>query len=633
MEPKLSPTSDGPMDKFVKPCDKLANPAESTSPLAQSPQASVSVPREPLDEQEEEPDESYSLHWRWGNNNFKERGKGRTVEDWLKRNSEFRGIAKKNENKELVIERCGKAISSHFPCSLTENDQLTVKFIKAVDHTNQSVSGSVHPQRKRPSGELLMFHLWIRGGKNVVNIMRNPALKTDFCEMTVYAYRGEKVREALKRDGRLKDFVFEKNCVLSDTSTKANTGMSSLVDDLDGQTFKIILLHKSSPPESQPDSQDDAYMMQNEAKQSITTESVKDNIPKQNPNLNGNMAPENIWREIPNSKQMQCHLSSQFQDAVKGKTTLQGSELSCIQNLLRVEFGKNIQTCREVKTMKTLMNLSDSICQVRINDRPAGSGFLLFGRFVLTNAHVVKDIYDEHNGQLNERVTVHFSFESLNSMESGVAVQEVVGFEYGFDVSNYECDLALLRVCTDQTLPDGLINHIGLLPHSGGICIIGHPHGGVKKIDPCLIIPTENRTQVVERHHSENPAGVQPETPHYSENQQPIQMITQRFFEDVTKHVQHNRQALTYESCFYFGSSGSPVFDEHCNVVAMHSGGYVYHNVRGQRQSVIEYAHPLSFIKERIFVQMMKRTRPDVLAEYKAYQYKETGRKQKSHSI
>ncbi|XP_078028653.1 serine protease FAM111A-like [Epinephelus lanceolatus] len=618
MGPKLRPTSNGPMDKFVKPSYKLATPAGSTSPLAQSPQASAPVPRKPLDEQEEESDESYFIHWCCGDKNFKERSKGGTVEDFLKRNSEFRRIAEKNKNKELVIVRDGKAISSHFPCSLIKNDTLIIKFIKAVDHPKQSVGGSVRPQRKRPSGELVMFHVWTKGGKKVVNIMRNPALKTDFSEITVYAYKGEKVRKALRRDGRLKDVVFKKNCVLSHTSTDANTGMSSLVDDLDGETFKIILLNKSNPPESQPDSQDDAYMMQNEAEQSTTAESVNDNILEKKPKLNGNMAPEKILCEIPNSKIMQCHLSSQFQDVVKGKKTLQGSKLSRIQNLFRVEFGKNAQTCMEVKTMKTLMDLSNSVCQVRISNNPEGSGFLLFGKFVLTNAHVVKGIYNEYTRQLNERVTVHFSYESLNPMESGAAVEEVVGFEYGPVESSRECDWALLRVCADQTLPDALLKCFGFLPQSGGICIIGHPDGGVKKIDPCLIIPTENQNQVVERHRSENPDGVLPENHHYSENQQRIQMITQRFFEDVKKDVQRIRQLLTYESCFYSGSSGSPVFDKHCNVVAMHSGGYAYRNARGEGQSVIEYAHPLSFVNERIILQMVERRMFDVLKEYLA---------------
>ncbi|TDH05008.1 hypothetical protein EPR50_G00139100 [Perca flavescens] len=75
-----------------------------------------------------------------------------------------------------------------------------------------------------------------------------------------------------------------------------------------------------------------------------------------------------------------------------------------------------------------------------------------------------------------------------------------------------------------------------------------------------------------------------------------------------------------YESCFYFGSSGSPVFNEHCNVVAMHSGGYAYRNARGESQSVIEYGYPLSIIIEHIIVQMVER-RFDVLKEYLACNY------------
>lgn len=575
--------------------------------------------------QEEEPHATHSFVWCWS----KEKpttwtcNKAGTIEDVLKRSHKFRHIAGKNQNKELVIVKDGKLISSHFPCSLIKKDEsLTVKYVKAVDKPEQLVSGSHHLKRKVPSDELVMFDVLTKGGTNVANIMRNQVLKNNFQEITVYAYKGEKVRHALKRDGRLLNIVFRKNCALSHKGTEKETEMSSLVDDLDGETFQIILLNKSDPPGSQPGSLDDAYMMQNESQrsdsdvnqdppqQSTTTKSLNDSKPKEKSMLDGNKAPENIF-EIPDSKMKQKRLSSQFKDLVKGKKTLQGSKLSRIQNLFRVEYGKNVETCREVKTIKKLMDISHSVCQVRINGRAKGSGFLLFGKFVITNGHVIKDIYDESTGHLNERVTVHFSYESLDQMESGEAVEEVAGFEYGCDVSGHMYDWALLRLGDDQKLPDGLlpITLFGSRPQRGGICIIGHPNGGVKKMDPCLIIlPLKN------------PEGVLPESPHYSENQEHIQVVTHRFFEDVKKD-ERNRQALMYESCFYFGSSGSPVFDEHCNVVAMHSGGYGYRNARGESQSVLEYGYPLSVIIDHIIVQVVERGRFDVLKEYLACQY------------
>ncbi|XP_037604935.1 protein FAM111A-like isoform X2 [Sebastes umbrosus] len=608
-----------------------ASTSGSTPPLAQGQQGSAHVPRDPVDKQVEEPHATHSFEWSWGDIKpttctCKKAG---TVENLLKRSPQFNKIAKKNNNKELVILRDGRAISSHFPCCLIKNELLSIKYVEAVDKPKQPES-----QRKGPSGDLVTFHLLTRGGKKVVKIMRNPALK-DFQEMTVYAYKDEKVEQALRGDGRLQNTVFKKDCALSHKITESTTEMSSLVDDLDGKTFKIILLDKSSPPASQPGSLDDAYMVQTGSQRSVsdenqdpqqqssTTESVDENTPKKNTKPDGNKAPEKMSCEIPNSKTMQNRLVSEIRALVKVMKVQQGSKRISIQNLFRVDYGKNAQTCREVKTMKELMKLSDSVCQVRIKGKAKGSGFLLFDKFVLTNGHVVRGIFNESTGKPYKRVTVHFSFESLGQMESGAAVKEVkevAGFELCDDESGHKHDWALLSLGDDQTLPDVLLTRFGFLPQIGAICIIGHPDGGVKKIDPCLIIPTENRIQVVEKRRGENPEGVEPFNPYYRENLETIQLITDRFFDDASND-KSNRQALSYESCFYFGSSGSPVFDEHCNVVAMHSGGYAYSNARGETQSVIEYGYPLSIITEHIIVQMVKREKFDVLKKYLACSY------------
>ncbi|KAM9348869.1 serine protease FAM111A-like [Symphorus nematophorus] len=628
------PLSSGTLFPMVY--DKAATTPGYNMPLTQHQLGSAPAPRPPLDKQRKEAHATHSFEWcssdmKLTNLTCNQAG---TVEDSLKKSAQFRGIAAKNQNRELFIIRDGKAISSHCPCSLIKDKRLTVKYIKAIDKLKGSDEsrGIDHPQRKRPSNKLVMFHLLSRGGENVKNIMMNPEIKKNIASVSVYAYKGEKVKHALKRDGRLMNTVFKKNCALSDTQTEIITEMSNPVDDLDGKTFKIILLNKSSPPESQPGSLDDAYILQDEplrsdsdgnqdsAQQSATTESVNDNTPTEKPKIDGNMTTEKILCEIPNSKKMQRHLSSQFKGAVKGMKTQQ-SKLSRIQNHFRVEFGKNAQTCREVKTMKKLMDLSDSVCHVRINGRPGGSGFLLFDNFVLTNGHVVKNIYNENTGQLDERVTVHFSYESLDQMDSGAEVEEVAGFEYCHDESGRMYDWALLKLGADQTLRYCLLKNFGFLPHSGGICIIGHPDGGVKKIDPCLIVPTDDRNQVVGRHYYENPEGVVPKGSDYSDYQGHVQLLTDRFFEGVAESVKQQRQVLTYESCFYFGSSGSPVFDEHCNVVAMHSAGYPFRNARGESQSVIEYGYPLSSIIEHIIVQLVEKGRFDVLQKYLACSY------------
>lgn len=546
----------------------------------------------------------------------------------LKRSSLFKKVVAKNNNKELVILREGKAISSHCPCSVIKNDQLIVRYIKPVDKYQQSRP----PQSVRPSGELVVFHVCVKGGKNIVRIMRNPALKTDIDEITVYAYKGEKVKHALKRDGRLEDIVFKKTCVLTHKSTEETTEMSDLVDDLDGKIFKITLISRDPPPDSQPGSLDDAYAVQNEAEipdsdanrdpsqVSPTTQPTNDNTPTEAPKGNVDWVPEKSGRrKIQNSEKMWQHLSLQVKVLVKGLKNQQVSKISKMQNLFRQEYGKKDQTCREVKTMKKLMKLSDSVCHVRINGRPEGTAFLLFDNFVLTNCHVIKKALDVYTMELSQEVTVHFSYESLDDNASGVKVVGVACFEFSPDESGIMCDWALLRLDTYLNLPDCLLPHFGLLPPGGAICIIGHPNDGVKKIDPCLIVPTDCYNQVVEKHRQENPYGVQVDGSHYSGVPGPIQWVTPRFFDVVEESVGQKKRELLYESCFYFGSSGSPVFDENCNVVAVHSGGYVYDNTRGERHSVIEYGYCLSYIIERILLQIVRRQSIDVLEKYLSY--------------
>lgn len=545
--------------------------------------------------QENELHSTHSFQWNFNkiqsNQTCSEAG---TVLDSLMKSTQFSEIAKKNKGKELVIMKDGRAISSHHPCCLIKRDEhLTVKYVKALN----SLKKRKNPASKiKTPCELVEFHVFAKGGKNVARIIKNPALRAEIQEVTIYSYEGERVKSALRRDGRFDDVIFKKNCVLIQKSTGVKTEFSNQVHDFDGKTYEINLLNKSSPPDSQPGSLDDAYVEVNEHNGYFNSENG--NLQNNKNDLNANMTAGKALQEIPGSKMLQGHLSSEFEESVKGMKG-QAGRLSRIQNLVRVEYEQNVQMCREVKTMKKLMELSNSVCQVRINGSPVGSGFLLFGRYVFTCGHVIKGIYNDNWGQLTERVSVHFSYESVEQTDTGLDVKEVICFEYHPDTPGL--DFALLRVSDDQKLPLGLLKNLGGPPKEGGICIIGHPDGAVKCINPCLIIPSQNQHQVVEKH--------------YNENVENLQLVTSSFFGGITEYL---KQAVTYESCFYFGSSGSPVFDKYCNVVAVHSGGYVYTGKRHEQRSVIEFGNPLVDLLERLIIQMVERKRFDVLKEYLA---------------
>lgn len=511
--------------------------------------------------------------------------------------------------------RCGRPIPSHSPCTLIQaGERLNVKFVKPAG--GQKLPLAKLRAQTRLLNQLVVFNILTKGGKNITKVTRNPALRL-YTELTVYAYKGEKVKRALKRDGRFLNTIFDKTCALSETSTDVNTEMSNIVDDLDGKTFQIIMLNKASPPDSQSSSLEvDEYFNTLGDSQSPELDESHNAFQQVAPKEGGNPNELEYMTlcKIPGSKKMCSHLSSLMRDFIQRKMRAQDKtgELLDVHDLLRVEYGKSSLASFEVKTMKMLMNLSKSVCQVRVNNRPVGSGFLLFDTFALTNGHVINEIFNDNRWELSERVTVHFSFESLDQTDGGQEVLEVVAFEYGTDVSGHNRDWALLSLGADQMSPDGLLTHFGFLPQSGSIHLIGHPGGGVKKVDPSWIIPVGDRSQLIQNRFNENIK--------YSETEQ-VQFITQTFFEGVARAV-YNSRDLTYDTCFYFGSSGSPVFDSHCNLVAMHSGGFIPTSATGETQSVVEYGHPLSVILENLIIQLVQRGRLDVLKKYLDCTYK-----------
>ncbi|KAM9458130.1 LOW QUALITY PROTEIN: serine protease FAM111A-like [Salvelinus alpinus] len=239
-------------------------------------------------------------------------------------------------------------------------------------------------------------------------------------------------------------------------------------------------------------------------------------------------------QEIPNSKEILNILRSQYAglvDHLKERENLK--KPSDVQQFLRVEFGKKTQGFQEVKKVKRLMELSASVCQVRIEGTATGTGFLLFDKFILTNAHVVQKIYEPITNTLQQSVTVTFDFEDLGEKTQQIPVQsEVVA--YGKD--DWNLDFALLELSSDPhiTLPLSLLDSFSFPSPEGGICIIGHPEGGVKKTDPCFFIQYGDRKQAVEKHVTEN---------------KELLHVIKRYFEenwDINTHLLRDTEMIIY---------------------------------------------------------------------------------------
>ncbi len=529
----------------------------------------------------------------------------KTVLDALNTNKNFREFKKDNMEKEMVIQRREgavprAAVKTDFPCCLIERDELLdITFIKN--------SGNV-PSKKKTTGRLsfsnepeniVIFYIKTKGGNKVKRLMKNNKLRMKVDDVCVYAFKEDKLKAALRRDGRFINAIFEKHCVLSEFGSKTIHDMLRTVEHLNGKHFEIVVRKDKKQPDSQDDVLSDVCAELNEASAAdlkengdsnqhpINTEQEetqkKNTIKSTNPSTSSP-------KIIPDSEEILAILRAQFKDllvTLKQRENLKNK--SEVQKFFRAEYDKSVQSFSEVKKVKQLMRLSDSVCQIRVEGSARGTGFLLFDRFVLTNAHVVRDFLESPDKLSSTKyLEAAFDFERLDSKVKLVPVNKRLG-AYCFitDANNSRLDFALLEL--DDV--DEITGRAGLLsryvrdpPNRGGICIVGHPDGGIKKADPCFIV--ENLQEAADKH--------------VSENVNFIQMITKRSFED--KWAVYENQ-INYNSCFFHGSSGSPVFDEDCYLIGVHTGGYVYPGERGKTRSVVEYAYSMQPILDMIRAQ------------------------------
>lgn len=499
------------------------------------------------------------------------------------------------------------AVTPHFPCCLLNNNELLdLEFIRSDENSNTAKAPkfTVHPREN-----LVCFYIQTRGDENIRRLMKNNELKRTVDYVCVYAVKGEKVKVALKRDGRFSGVIFRKGA-LYEQETESIFNLSNLVDHLDGKQFQVkVFPHPTGSQESSQElSQESEEIVKDE--KSEAPETHLEEITNQNSTTAQEQktdAPpkEKKWRKFPDTKKIRNTdeilklLREQHGELLK---TLKERENVDMKRFFREEYDKSTQRFLEVKNVKRLMDMSVSVCQLRVNDSAIGSGFLLFDRFILTNAHVAGDLVPR-SSKLKQKLTAAFHFEDLTSVGIVIPVEEnaVAYLKEKDDMGNY-LDFALLELSSDVKLP-GLLRFYSPPPTRGAVCIIGHPGGGVKQMDPCFIIAKEDISQAAETYFKKNP------------NIHVFHVITQQC---LTEDKEMRESKIFYHSCFFHGSSGSPLFDQHCNLIGVHTGGYVYEGERKKTRSVMEYSFPLFRILVNIFIQCSNEKRSDVVQYFES---------------
>ncbi|KAK7163990.1 hypothetical protein R3I94_002649 [Phoxinus phoxinus] len=536
----------------------------------------------------------------------------------------------KNIHKEILIQRSnGKvtiaAVKTDFPCCLIEEDDiLDINFIQkdVNSSTNQTTADpSLLSNRSKPE-TFVTFLVEKEGGPTVTCLLKSAALRKSVRYVCVCAIKGEEIKTALERDGRFTDEIFKKSCGLSESGTVTEHELSNRVTKtLNEKTFQVFVISDHN----QPESKDDVTLDKTEPNEASDADAAGNVRPSQNPinteqekKLNGNTTKSTnpstkryVAKPIDKSEEIAKILRDQSEDL--WKTVEQREKLknkSEVQKFFREEYHKSVENFLDVKKVRELVRLSDSVCQIRVGESPEGTGFLLFDRFILTNAHVI--------GELDlfsvKTFTAVFGYEGLEAKETKhIPVKQLITYFHGKDDSGRHLDYALLELDSVDEIakyPKLLSCYSPNPPSRGKICIVGHPGEGVKKMDPCIIIEREKRLEAANKHKSEN--------------EHLINVMMEVSAEQKWDFSAYENQ-ITYDSCFFHGSSGSPVFDEHCKLIGIHTGGYKYKTGISKTWSVMEYGFSMQPILDNIKARAKIKGLHEIINKLEGYSNKSNG--------
>ncbi|XP_030609908.1 protein FAM111A-like [Archocentrus centrarchus] len=499
---------------------------------------------------------------------------------------------------ENIMIQLGKAdkessVATHFPCSCIKNGECLIILCK-----EEKVEVKVQDFKIiHPKDHYSVFYIDTVGGLHTKRkeLFKNSDVKK-FKRVCVYGEKGMTVDEAVKRDGRFIDDLgyFE----LSDNrDPKRLTVHTQRVDNLHLRDYKMRL-PKNIKENNEKQQESPSKKSQRKRKRRSRSEvlalaeqeglSVKTLVKK--------------TESGDNTEEIYELLRGQFPDLKKWMENRFPGD-SYQEALTKENFGKIQKSFSEVHRVRKLLELGKSVCKISVNDDFMGTGFVLFDTFILTNAHLFKGYVEGKELQQDVEVFAIFNYEEplpKTNFYFFTAENRFIDFDAELDYAVLKLNPAgskpnQQRKAKKVQVPPGLLSKFGPLPPNGEACIIGHPAGGVKQMDPTWIIETEKRGQAIDEH--------------LRQYKKPliIQSISDFITKQGIKNILiggSNAGVVTYDTCMYHGASGSPVFDGLGRVFGLHTAGFNYRFTKAV-QSVIEYAHPLMIIFEK-FVSNLK---------------------------
>ncbi|XP_026018929.1 protein FAM111A-like [Astatotilapia calliptera] len=522
-----------------------------------------------------------------------------TVLEAIKSNEECNEKIKCDD--ENIIIQLGKEdkksiVATHFPCSCIDDGECLI-----ISHRAEKVEGEVqHSKIVYPKEHYSVFYIDTVGGLHTKKkkLFKNNDVK-QFKNLCVYGEKGITVAEALKRDGRFIDDLgnFE---LSNNQDPKRLTVCTQKVEKLHEIQFKIRLPKDKKKIKNEKLQESPSKNSQRKCERKSESEII--DLTRQE-GIRVKTVIETS-SDVDRDKIYEL-LREQFPDLKRWmERRFPGDSFQEALNLTKENFGKIQQSFSQVHRVRKLLELGKSVCKINFNNSSVGTGFVLFDTFVLTNAHLFKGCVEGRKLQQDAEVFAFFDYEEPEP-ETKFYYFRAENTFIDFDA---ELDYAVLELNPEGSkpnqrtraqnikVPPGLLSKVGPLPANGEACIIGHPEGRVKEMDPTCIIETEKRAQAADDYLSQykNPLIIKSLSDH----------VRKQGIENILEGGYKAGKVATYHTFMYHGSSGSPVFDGLGRVFGLHTGGFTYGFTK-KDESVIEYAHPLIMIFEK-FVSNLK---------------------------
>ncbi|XP_054555120.1 serine protease FAM111A-like [Talpa occidentalis] len=445
------------------------------------------------------------------------------------------------KGKEILIQGIkgiDAAINPGMPLScLPENCHVEITFVKSK--SKHKKENQIFGRFDHGSGECVKFYIHAIG-KERKKIVKFPGLHRKGGKLCIYAFKGETIRQALCKDGRLLPFLKDHGWKLIEN---ADTILEStqLVDDIEERVFEV------------------------EFEKRLTRANATENAEPQNRNTT--LLNEALVEQYPilrtESQKMIAYLRKDEENS------------KAFYKVCKTNFGKERKSFTTGAVIKLVHPLLDSVGFMEWDNngrRGHASCFVFKWPYIFTSQHVLRMLVGEGievrdwNSIISRSAKVTFNYYKTTIQEN-----DCFYIDPSFLKSDATLDYAVLKLKENaQVISPGLCDKFNSTPPNGLVYIIGHPDGNAKEIDHCFVIPLSQREEKCEQR---------------VKNGGPfVHMYTRKSFQGIV----NNPNVITYDTFFYFGSSGSPVFDSSGALVAIHNAGFAFIDERGMN-SIIEF--------------------------------------------